>query len=83
MFIIIGFVIVFASILIGYTMHGGKVAALMQINEFIIIGGAGLGSILIGYSLKGAMEVASTCRACPRNSGKLEISRWLDSAQFC
>lgn len=52
MFVLVGIGILFASILIGYTMHGGKVAALMQYTEFIIIGGAALASIVIGYSFK-------------------------------
>ncbi len=57
MFVLIGFVIVFVSILLGYTMHGGKVAALMQYTEFIIIGGAAFGSVVIGSSFKGAVEL--------------------------
>ena len=61
MFVIVGFVIVFASILMGYTMHGGKVAALMQYSEFIIIGGAAFGSVVIGYSLKSALQVVKAC----------------------
>ncbi|MDH7600961.1 MAG: flagellar motor stator protein MotA [Armatimonadota bacterium] len=57
MFVLVGFVIVFVSILLGYTMHGGKVAALMQYTEFIIIGGAAFGSVVIGSSFKGAIEL--------------------------
>ena len=48
MFTVIGFIIVFGSVLAGYTMHGGNVMVLVQITEFIIIGGAGLGAIVIG-----------------------------------
>jgi len=51
MFVIIGAVIVFACLIIGYTMHHGNLMTLLQINEFIIIGGAGLGSLIIGNSL--------------------------------
>ncbi len=47
MFVIIGLAIVFGSIVVGFTMAGGKIAVLMQISEFIVIGGAGLGSILM------------------------------------
>jgi len=47
MFVIIGAVILFGSIIVGYVMHHGQIAALMQINEFIIIGGAALASMLI------------------------------------
>ncbi len=48
MFVIIGVVVLFASLLIGYTMHGGKVAVLLQFSEFIIITGAAVGATLIG-----------------------------------
>ncbi len=46
MFTIIGIVIVFGSVMVGYLMHEGKIGVLMQINEFIILGGAGAGSFL-------------------------------------
>ena len=55
MFILIGLVIVFGSIFVGYTMAGGKIAALMQYAEFITIGGCAFGSIVTGYSLKSAV----------------------------
>ena len=48
MFVIIGLAIVFGSILFGYTMHHGKIAVLIQVSEFIIIGGAALGAMVIG-----------------------------------
>lgn len=57
MFVLIGFAVVFGSIIGGFTMHGGKVAALMQISEFIIIGGAAFGSIIVGFGMKGAMSM--------------------------
>ncbi len=55
MFVIIGIVILFGSLIFGYTMHGGKIAALIQVSEFIIIGGAAFGSVVIAYSFKGAI----------------------------
>jgi chemotaxis protein MotA len=57
MFILVGVVIVIVSILMGYTMHGGKVAALMQYTELIIIGGSAFGSIVIGYGFGGVTAV--------------------------
>ena len=48
MFYIIGVVVVFGSVIVGYTMHGGSLAVLNQPNEFIIILGAALGSVIIG-----------------------------------
>lgn len=61
MFVLVGVVIVFASILIGYTMHGGKIAALMQYTEFIIIGGSAFGSVVVGNGFKGAIGVLKAC----------------------
>jgi chemotaxis protein MotA len=46
MFVLIGIVIVFVAIILGYTMHGGNMAVLIQINEIIILVGAGAGSFL-------------------------------------
>jgi chemotaxis protein MotA len=48
MFLIIGVVVVMGSIIAGFTMAGGQISVLIQISEFIVIGGAGLGSIIIG-----------------------------------
>lgn len=60
MFVIIGLVVVAGSILLGYTLEGGKVAVLMQITEFLIIGGAGLGSVLVANPLS---DVTTTFKA--------------------
>jgi chemotaxis protein MotA len=46
-FVIIGLLIVFGSVIGGYTMHHGQIAVLIQVSEFIIIGGAGIGALLI------------------------------------
>lgn len=51
MFIIIGAVVVLASIIIGFTMVGGQIGALIQINEYIVIVGAAVGSLLISAPL--------------------------------
>jgi chemotaxis protein MotA len=55
--LIIGFVTLFASVLVGYTMHGGKIPALIQINEFIIIGGAGFATLVAGSSIQTVMSI--------------------------
>lgn len=47
MFIIIGAVVVTVSFIVGYTMHGGQIAVLIQVNEFITIGGVAFGSLMI------------------------------------
>lgn len=47
MFVIIGALVVFGSVIGGFMMHGGPVLVLIQISEFIIIGGAGIGALLV------------------------------------
>jgi chemotaxis protein MotA len=47
MIIAIGVFIVFATVVGGYVMEGGYVGALLQWAEFVIIGGAALGALVI------------------------------------
>src|SRR5438477_5078459 len=47
MAVIFGGLFVIASILAGFTMAGGKVAALIHLSEFITIGGASSGAMII------------------------------------
>ncbi len=51
MFAIIGLVVVIGSVLLGYTMHHGKLVVLWQVTEFIIIGGAAMGSMIVANPL--------------------------------
>jgi chemotaxis protein MotA len=51
MLAILGIIVVFGSVLLGYLMHGGSLAVLNQPSEFIIIIGAALGSVIIGFPL--------------------------------
>jgi chemotaxis protein MotA len=46
-FLAIGLLIVLGSVIGGYVMHHGELAVLIQVNEFLIIGGAGLGAMII------------------------------------
>ena len=46
--VIIGMVVVLGSVVVGYTMHGGNLAVLIQVNEFIVIGGSAGGALLVG-----------------------------------
>ncbi len=57
MFVLIGIGVLFGAIIVGFTSEGGKIAALMQVNEFIIIGGAALGSMLIANPLSVVISV--------------------------
>lgn len=47
MFVIVGIVIVFGSVIGGYLMHHGNLLVLNQPSEFVIIGGAAFGTIFI------------------------------------
>ncbi len=61
MFVIIGLVIVMGSVIGGYVMHHGELAVLIQPNEFLILGGAGLGSMIVANPpavLKGVVSQA-------------------------
>lgn len=50
MLVILGFIVVMGSVLGGYVLHGGNVAVLYQPTEFLVIGGAGIGSMIISSS---------------------------------
>jgi len=47
MFVIIGIAVVIGSVIAGFLIAGGNLVLLIQISEFITIGGAAIGSILI------------------------------------
>ena len=48
---LIGVLVVIGSVLGGFMIAGGKILALIQISEFIVVGGTALGTILISTPL--------------------------------
>lgn len=61
MLVIIGYIIVFGSVLGGFMMSGGNVMMLVHVSEIIIIAGAGIGAFIAGctgFVLKGAIKGA-------------------------
>jgi chemotaxis protein MotA len=58
MFVIIGAAIVLAGVLGGYLIEGGPLAVLIQPVEFMIIGGAAIGSLLVGTPLPILMRLS-------------------------
>lgn len=60
MFVIIGIVLVFASIIIGFLMINGPLAVLLQPSEFVVIGGAVIGATIAANPLKYLMRIVST-----------------------
>src|SRR5437868_5865471 len=57
MAVIFGGIFVIAAILAGFTMAGGKVAALIHLSEFITIGGASIGAMIIMAPKKVLMDL--------------------------
>ncbi|MFN8179820.1 MAG: flagellar motor stator protein MotA [bacterium] len=51
MLALVGILVVIGSVATGYLMHGGNILLLFQPNEYIIIGGAALGALLVGSPL--------------------------------
>ena len=58
MFIVIGIVVVFGSIIAGYLMEHGNLRVLIQPAELIIIGGAAIGTLLIANPLQVIKKIA-------------------------
>jgi chemotaxis protein MotA len=61
MLLIIGAVVVIGSIIGGYLMEGGHLLLLNQPAEFIIIGGAALGSLLISTPMPVLKQLVAQC----------------------
>lgn len=82
MFVIIGIVVVLASVAGGYGMHGGDFVILIQINEFIIILGAAAGTLLIANPMNVVTALISgvlgTLKGSPTNKeGFLDLMKLL------
>ena len=57
MFVIVGYIIVLASVLGGFALAGGHMAALFQPVEILMIGGAAAGAFMVAYGGKSAKAV--------------------------
>jgi chemotaxis protein MotA len=55
--LIIGALVVIGSVLGGFVVHGGKIFALWQPSELVIIGGAALGAFVIGNGISTVIKV--------------------------
>lgn len=69
MLVIIGAIVVTACVLGGYLMHGGQIAILIQPTEFLIIGGAGIGSLLISSPPSLIKAIIAQVMATLKSSG--------------
>ena len=57
LFPVIGFVVVCASIIVGYLWHGGNLHLLYQPTEVLIIGGSGIGAFIISNDVHAVKSV--------------------------
>lgn len=71
MIVIIGAIIVLGSVLGGFVMAGGAIKALMHLSEFVVIGGAALGAMVIMSPKKVLIDLgkqmAATLKGSPYN----------------
>lgn len=57
MIVIVGFIVVLGAVLGGFSMAGGHVGALLHISEFIVIGGAALGALIVMSPKKVILDI--------------------------
>ena len=69
MFAIIGYAIVFGSVLGGFVIEGGAVGILVQPVEFLIICGAALGALIIGTPIKTIKAMIASIMNAIMNNG--------------
>lgn len=81
MFAIIGIVVALGAILAGFLMEKGPLLVLMQPSEFIIIGGAGLGTLIAANQLHVLKSIASSLVGVIGGS-KFSKQRYLDSLRM-
>jgi chemotaxis protein MotA len=68
-FTIIGYVIVLGAVIGGFILEGGPVAVLNQTVEFLIIGGAAIGSLVAGTPTKVLASLANALKQTIGGSG--------------
>jgi chemotaxis protein MotA len=78
MIAIVGYLVVIISVLGGYMMHHGHLMVLFQPSEFLIIGGAALGSLLISTPMKYLkMMISQTLKIMSKGPGKNDYKELL------
>ncbi|HEX3660812.1 MAG TPA: flagellar motor stator protein MotA [Acidobacteriaceae bacterium] len=81
MFAIIGILVVFGAVAAGYLMEHGHLGVLVQPAELLIIGGAGLGTLLIANPVRILKKVVSGAAAI-FGSSKFGKARYLESLRM-
>lgn len=65
---IVGFIIVIGSVLGGFMMAGGQLAALIHPSEFVIIGGAAFGGLVVSAPKKVLIDMFKGILQCVKGS---------------
>jgi len=82
MFIIIGIVVVFGSIIAGYLMEHGNLKVLVQPAELLIIGGAAIGTLLIANPLHVIKKIVGGVMGAMKGS-HFNQSFYLETLKMC
>ncbi len=77
MLVIVGYLIVIGSVLGGYALAGGHLAALMQPLELLMIGGAALGAFVISNPIKVIKSTIAALPLCLKGS-KFSKARYME-----
>src|SRR3954449_1568578 len=81
MFSIIGILVVVGAIVGGYLMENGNIKVLLQPAELVIIGGAAVGTLLIGNPLPVIIKILKGIAGI-LSSGKYNKKRYLDTLKM-
>lgn len=65
----LGFLVVLVSVLAGYMAHGGKLGVLWQPSEYLIIGGAAIGSMVIGTPISALKALGAQLAGIAKPAG--------------
>ena len=68
MLVIFGIIVVIGAVLGGFTMAGGHFGALIHPSEFVTIGGAALGGLIVGTPKKVLIDMMKGLVACIKGS---------------
>jgi chemotaxis protein MotA len=78
MLVIIGALVVLGSVITGYVLEGGNLKVLFQLKEFLIIGGAAMGSLMIGTPMSILKAMLHQTQLSLGNKGGDDKAEYLD-----
>src|SRR5690348_1359227 len=68
-FVIVGYLVVLASVFGGFAMAGGHLSALLQPIELLMIAGAAIGAFVVGNNPKAIKATLKALPTCLKGSG--------------